>query len=226
MARRAAIAFIVGYLGILGYGLSAHTIGYKTYAHLGMYFVVWDMYCGWSGWETRTQILAEGESGQYYDVGKPPWGEVCVYGEPDRRHYDIYGFHHFRLADHVARHTEHEPFVRYVVVEEAWSKKYNLPESLWAQRFEEPKEPRTYRRIRAALAGNGECIASNASFSNWLQGIALGNNPRLQKDMTIHTPFMTTDQYSRSPTVIVPVGHSQHARGFSGGGQGDEGSAN
>ena len=206
MARRAAIAFIVCYLGILGYGLSAHTIGYKTYAHLGMYFVVWDMYCGWSGWETRTQILAEGESGQYYDVGKAPWGEVCVYGEPDRRHYDIYGLHYFRLADHVARHTEHEPFVRYVVVEEAWSKKYNLPESLWAQRFEEPKEPRTYRRIRSAFSGDGELIATNASFSNWLQGLALGDNPRLQKDMKIHTPFMTTDQYSRAPTVIVPVG--------------------
>jgi hypothetical protein len=206
MARRAAVCFIVGYLGILGYGLSAHTIGYKTYAHLGMYFVVWDMYCGWSGWETRTQILAEGESGNYYDVGKPPWGEVCVYGEPDRRHYDIYGLHSFRLADSVARHTEHEPFVRYVVVEEAWSKKYNLPDSLWAQRFDEPKEQRIYRRIRSAYAGNGDCIATNPSFSNWLQGLALGDNPRLQKDMKIHTPFMTTDQYSRSPTVIVPVG--------------------
>jgi len=206
MARRAAACFIVCYLGILGYGLSAHTIGYKTYAHLGMYFIVWDMYCGWSGWETRSQILAEGESGQYYDVGTPPWGEVCVYGEPDRRHYDIYGLHPYRLASNVARHTEHEPFVRYLVIEEAWSKKYNLPDRLWAQRFEEPKQQRIYRRIRSAYEGDGECIASHPSFSNWLMGLALGDNPRLQKDMTIHTPFMTAEQFSRSPNVIVPVG--------------------
>jgi len=218
MARRAAVAFIVCYLGILGYGLSAHTIGYKTYANLGMYFIVWDMYCGWGGWETRHQILAEGESGQYYDVGSPPWGEVCVYGGPDRRHYDMYGLHFHRMANNVARHTEHEPFVRYLVVEEAWSKKYNLPERLWAQRFEEPKEQRTYRRILSAYEGDGECIASNPSFSNWLMGLALGDNPRLQKDMTIHTPFMTTDQFSRAPNVIVPVGAYEPAT------SGDQGS--
>ena len=206
MARRVAAAFIACYLGVLGYGLAAHTIGYKTYAHLGMYFVVWDMYCGWNGWESRTQILAEGESGSIYDVGKPPWGEVCVYGEPDRRHYDTYCLHAIRIAENTARHTEHEPFVRYVVVEEAWAKKYNLPDSLWAQRFEEPKEPRRYCRIRAAYQGNGECIEANPNWSDWLMAQALNDNPRLQRDMQLHTPFMTTDQFVRDPQVVVPVG--------------------
>ncbi len=206
MARRIAACFIVCYLAVLGYGLSAHTVGYKTYAHVGMYYIVWDMYCGWTGWESRTQILAEGESGAYYDVGSPPWGEVCVYGGPDRRHYDTYGLHSMALAENVARHTEHEPFVRYLVIEEAWSKKYNLPDHLWARRFEEPREPRYYRRIRSAFEGTGECIASNPSWTNWLMAQALGDNPRLQKDMKVSTPFMTVDQYSRSPTVVVPVG--------------------
>ncbi|HVJ86909.1 MAG TPA: hypothetical protein VM452_14750 [Caulifigura sp.] len=215
MARRAACCFIVAYLGILAYGLSAHTVGYKVYSHLGMYFVVWDMYCGWAGWETRHQILAEGESGRYYDVGQAPWGEVCVYGEADRRHYDLYGLHAFSIARNVARHTEHEPFVRYLVVEEAWSKKYNLPENLWAQRFEEPKDPRVYRRIRAAFEGDGQCVASNGSWSNWLVAQALGDNPRLQKDMQIRTPFMTTDRFTRSPDVIVPVGHTEPSQGTS-----------
>ncbi len=208
MAKRFACAFIVAYLGSLAYGLTAHTIGYRTYAHLGMYYIVWDMYCGWNGWETRTHILAEGESGQYYDVGSPPWGEVCVYGEPDRRHYDIFGLHSLTIARNVAAHTEHEPFVKYLVVEEAWAKKYNLPDNLWAQRFEEPRELRKYHRIRNAWEANGENIASNPSWSNWLMSVALGDNPRLQRDMAVHTPFMTSDQFVRSPQVIVPVGYS------------------
>jgi hypothetical protein len=216
MARRIAACFIVCYLAVLGYGLSAHTVGYKTYAHVGMYYIVWDMYCGWTGWESRTQILAEGASGTYYDVGSPPWGETCVYGGPDRRHYDTYGLHAIKIAENVARHTEHEPFVRYIVVEEAWSKKYNLPDSLWAQRFEEPREPRIYRRIRAAYEGEGECIASNPSWTNWLMAQALGDNPRLQQDMKVHTPFMTADHFSRSPSVIVPVGGYGPAAGDGG----------
>jgi hypothetical protein len=207
MARRFAAAFIVCYLAALAYGLTAHTVGYRTYSHVGMYFLVWDMYCGWSGWETRHHILAEGESGAIYDVGSPPWGEVRVYGGPDRRHYDIYGLHSFRMADNVARHTEHEPFVRYMVVEEAWSKKYNLPDALWSQRFEEPKQPRSYCRIRSAYDTDGSCVASNGAWSNWLMAQALGDNPRLQKDLKVSTPFMTADHFVRSPELVVPVGH-------------------
>ena len=138
-----------------------------------------------------------------------------MYGEPDRRHYDIYGLHAMSIARNVARHTEHEPFVRYLVVEEAWSKKYNLPENLWAQRFEEPKNPHVYRRIRAAFEGAGQCVASNGSWATWLVSQALGDNPRLQKDMQIRTPFMTTDRFTRSPDVIVPVGHTEPSQGAS-----------
>ena len=211
MARRVAVAFIACYLGVLGYGLTAHTIGYRTYAHVGMYFVVWDMYCGWNGWESRTQILAEGESGTYYDVGTPPWGETCVYGTPDRRHYDSNGLHSITIGENVVKHTEHEPIVRYVVVEEAWAKKYNLPDYLWSQRYEEPKEARHYCRIRSAFQGDGQCIVSNGNFSNWLLAKALGDNPRLQQDLQVHTPFMTTGAFSRSPDVIVPVGYGAAA---------------
>lgn len=230
MARRAAACFIVCYLGCLAYGLSAHTVGYKVYAHVGMYFLVWDMYCGWSGWETRTQMLAEGESGQFYDVGKQPWGEVCVYGGPDRRHYDTYGLHSYGVAANVARHTEHEPFVRYLIIEEAWSKKYNLPDALWSQRFEEPREPHIYRRIRTVYEGNGSCIAANAAWHSWLSTQALGDNPRLQNDLKLRTPFMTSDRFARTPTVVVPVGHAEPAHAVraagSVSGEGDLGSKN
>jgi hypothetical protein len=208
MARRAAAAFIAAYLLTLGYGLASHTIGYKTYAHFGMYYIVWDMFCGWTGWECRTHIIAEGESGAYYDVGTAPWGEVCMYGAGDRRHYDQTGIHAPTIGRHIANHTDHEPLVRYLVVEESWAKKYNLPDHLWSQRYEEAKELKSYRRIRAAYDADGECFAVNPSWQSWLLTQAVNDNPRLRNDMTRTMPFMTTGEFARAPNVVVPVGHN------------------
>ena len=67
MKRLATVLFILAYIGSLGWGIVAHAVKYKASSHPAMYFVVWDMFCGWSAYANRTQIIAEGESGRYYD---------------------------------------------------------------------------------------------------------------------------------------------------------------
>jgi hypothetical protein len=210
MSKKLSALFIAAYLFALAYGLAAHAIGYKTYQHLGMYFVVWDMYCGWAGWETRTHLVGEGESGTYYDLDPGPFEEIKLFGDLGRRHYDSTGLHYLTLAKNTVAHTEHEPIVRYLVVEEAWAKKYNLPERFWNQRFDEPKEFRSYHRIRCAYDGDGQVVASNLSWHSWLLTQAIGNNPRLQRDVQQRTPFITTDNFSRSPDVVVPIGYEKY----------------
>ena len=61
MKRYLTHAMIVAYLGALAFGLFAHTFKFKNYAHPGMYFIVWDMFCGWSGYDVRNHMIAEGE---------------------------------------------------------------------------------------------------------------------------------------------------------------------
>ncbi|HIK95579.1 MAG TPA: hypothetical protein EYG03_26840, partial [Planctomycetes bacterium] len=57
-------AVIVVYLSWLGHGVFCHALQYRVSAHPLMYFTVWDMFCGWSGWSYRTHVVAEGESGK------------------------------------------------------------------------------------------------------------------------------------------------------------------
>ncbi|MBX3441487.1 MAG: hypothetical protein KF774_03710 [Planctomyces sp.] len=212
MLRRCSAVFVALYLGTLAYGLVSHAVGYKTYRHLGMYFIVWDMYCGWSGWETRTHLLGEGESGTYYELDPPPWGDICVFGDTGRRHYDATGMHALRLAQNTVAHTEHEPIVRYLVIEEAWAKKYNLPDELWALRYEAPREFRSYHRIRAAFDADGELTLGAPGWHAWLATQAVGNNPRLRKDVQRGTPVFTAGDFARDPSVVMPVGHQTYSR--------------
>jgi hypothetical protein len=207
VSRRIATAFIAVYLGVLGYGLASHTVGFRTYQHVAMYFVVWDMYCGWSGWETRSHLIGEGESGAYYDLSHGPWGEIKMFGDLGREHYDSGGNFAVRLAKNVADHTQHEPITRYLFIEEAWSKKYNLPEFLWSRRIEEPKEFRSYHRIRAAYDSDGVAMVVNPNWTAWLNTAAIGKNPRLVNDVKKSQPHITSDQFARAPNVVVPIGY-------------------
>jgi hypothetical protein len=48
---------IAAYLGVLTWGVVSHALGYKTGMHPGMYFIVWDMFCGWSAYEVRYHLV-------------------------------------------------------------------------------------------------------------------------------------------------------------------------
>jgi len=199
---------IASYLGVLGWGVFAHAIGFKENANIAMYYIVWDMFCGWESFEMRRHLVAEGESGQYYDAA-PPWGEFIPYGADRRHHYDVHALYSGRVAAHTLAHTEHEPIVRVFLIEEAWSKKFNLPESLWKYQFDEPKQAHSYFYMRGMFDADGQCTGRNISWAGSLTHQAIINNPRLREDVARGQSYVDTRAFSTDQTVqpinyIVP----------------------
>ncbi len=206
MKRCLSRSFIVGYLLLLGYGFVSHTFQYKHNDHLGMYFIVWDMFCGWDAFEMRKHLIAEGESGQYYDLSAP-WKEFNPYLEAERRHFDSWGFFSGYLGANTLKQTDHEPIVRMYLVEEHWSKKYNLPDPLWSKRFDEPKQKRSYYYMRCEFDEQGTLSGMHYSWPNQLAYRALMNNPRLKEDVAKSQPYMDATKFFG----IQPVAHALSA---------------
>ncbi len=182
---------ITGYLMAMSWGIVSHTMQFATNIHPSMYFVVWDMFCGWAAYSTRNQVIVEGESGKFYEVLPPPWGEIKPYGDLGRRHYDPFQTFSMSMAKNVLRHTEHEPIARIFVVEEAWAKKYNLPDELWNARYDEPKAPYLYRHVRFVFSGDGVPLQLNNNWMSYQNGIMMSKNPRLQAEFRKARPFVT-----------------------------------
>jgi hypothetical protein len=206
MRRWMAGGCIGTYLLILVFGLMSHALGYQTNSHVGMYFIVWDMYCGWCGYEVRHHIIAQGDSGQYYEVTPAPWGEFVPFGSAERHHYDGAASFTGTIAAHILDHTDHEPITEVSLIEEAWSKKYNLPESIYERRYETPREKQSYFRTRVLLSSDGTVRDRSYDWTSWLSHQAVIDNPRLQKDMA-GRPFLTLPEVQRvnySTTRNVP----------------------
>lgn len=182
---------IVGYLTTLSWGIVSHSMQFGTHIHPTMYFVVWDMFCGWSAYSMRNQVIVEGESGKFYEVLPPPWGEMHPYGDLGRRHYDPYQSFCMSMAQNVLKHTDHEPVARIFVLEEAWAKKYNLPDPLWEARYDEPKAPYRYRHIRYVFSSDGVPLQLNDSWLNYQSQLVMGENPRLRAEFQKSRPFIT-----------------------------------
>ena len=170
IVRRLKVAAVCGFIGCylaaMAGGVVSHAVGYGQNAHPLMYYFVWDMFCGWSAQSTRTHVLAEGESGQWYDAGVGPWDSFRPYGELPRVHYDMQGVHAPRLAANVLRHTSHEPIRRLVVVEECWPKKFNLPAEVYARRFGAEKDPVSYFNVRHVVSADGRLVASRPAWAD------------------------------------------------------------
>jgi hypothetical protein len=155
-----------------------------------MYYIVWDMFCGWSAWSTRTHVLAEGESGAFYELAPGPWGEFHPYGQLDRRHYDPYHNFCLGMARNCLKHTRHEPITRILVVEEAWNKKFNVPDGPLEQNPNAFEECPRYYHLRYAFDGNGLPLAQNAPWLNHQSALAMATNPRLREDSRRGRPFL------------------------------------
>lgn len=185
--------FISAYLAVLGGGLFCHTFGWNAGAHPLMYFVVWDMFCGWSAYDTRFHVLAEGVSGEYYDVLPGPWGDLHPHGNLSRHHYDIDGVYAGRMAMNVLRHTSHEDVTRLLVVEETWPKKFNMPDDQWVARFDGPKNPKRYYTLRNVITADGVLLQSYPGWVNGEAGRAVMSNPRLAAESHRAKPFLAVD---------------------------------
>ena len=193
------VAFIGLYIGCLAWGTAAHTL--KLGANLGPinYFVVWDMFCGWSAWDLRKHFIAQGASGQYYEVTEP-WGAFHPFGNLPRIQYDATGDLTGPYINNVLRHTDHEPIDRVYVVEEVWPKQYNLPPRLYAQYFDRQIDRTSYFHLRAIATEQGEPLTI---FPCWHDQQCLASfyqNPRLKRQAqqgqqmfsTLFTPTAST----------------------------------
>lgn len=186
-----AVGFISCYVTYLAWGALAHTL--KLGSGLGPvnYFTVWDMFCGWTAWDSRTHIVAEGASGQFYDV-KEPWGEFHPFGSIARIQYDSTNHLLSNHIHNILRHTSHEDIDRVYVVEEVWPKQYNLPPKLFDYYFDRPNDKLSYFHLRAVCNDDG---TPRASFPGWhaqQQLSAVYENPRLKRQAQQATSMYST----------------------------------
>jgi hypothetical protein len=205
MKRSLSTLVIAVYLVALLAGLASHTLNFQPYSHPVMYFFVWDMYGGWCAFETRHHVLAQGESGQYYQVLPPPWGTIQPFGSVDRQHYDVKMNFLPQMAAFALRHTRHEPIQRIVIVEEAWCKKYNLPDELWRQRYDEPRRPISYFHIRAVADSDGRVTEISQQWPIIVSNRCLMDNPRLMSDMSRGHTFLAFDPERPSGSTVRPA---------------------
>ncbi|HUG89875.1 MAG TPA: hypothetical protein VML55_03515 [Planctomycetaceae bacterium] len=180
---------IIVYLAALSWGICSHTLRVGTGAHPVMYFLVWDMFCGWSAWNTKSHIIGEGASGKFYELAPPPWGELHPFGSLDRHDYDPSSIFSARLAVNCLKHTDHEPIVRVFVVEENWPKKFNLSDDLWALRYGGPKDIQRYYRVRHVLTGDGQLMQTYATWLEYQASVCVANNPRLRAETRKGAPL-------------------------------------
>ncbi|MBI5761102.1 MAG: hypothetical protein HZA46_21470 [Planctomycetales bacterium] len=208
MKRWLVSSFIAVYLGALGFGLACHTLGSYTGSHPLMYFVVWDMFCGWASFATESHIVGEGESGKYYELSPGPWGDVKAWGTLDRHNFDAFNNHTCSIAHNTLRHTQHEPITRILVLEEHWSKKYDMPDHLWRTRFDEPKpaEIPKYSYLRAEYGPNGEIIRNHVPWLSNQFSRVMADNPRLAADQRRGKPLFVLDAFQgTNPSNFRPV---------------------
>ncbi len=204
MKRWLAIGTITVYLGALLLGVASHALNFKAGSHPAMYFVVWDMFCGWSGYESRLHIVGEGESGRFYQLAPGPWGDFHPFGDMSRHSYDPPALHAAAVGMSTLRNTEHEPMQRLYVVEEMWAKKFNLPDGLWAKRYVEPKVPYSYYHLRQILDADGRLVGQNAGWFDAQAQACLADNPRLLRDSHLGKPFYHVSPMQRSTESGVP----------------------
>ena len=171
------------YLTALSVGITAQTMNCGSACHPAMYFFVWDMFCGWSSHEIRYHVIGEGESGTCYELAPGPWKQFMPYGDLPRAHYDVLGNSHRKMALNALAQTDHEPIRRVIMVEEVWSKKFNMSDRSWYNRFDEPKDPLSYFWQRAEMTADGRVISAVPDYLSYLQTAKVADNPRLIQDL-------------------------------------------
>lgn len=190
--------FISSYVSFLSWGIVAHALKVGICGNTLSYFAVWDMFCGWSAWDERTHIIAEGASGRFYDV-REPWGEFQPFGHVARIHYDHTNHMLSRHIHNVLKHTQHEEIDRVYVVQEVWPKQYNLPPELYARYFEQESDKHPYFHLRAVCSDRGRPIQVFPSWFSQQTLNSLYDNPRLAQQSrranslysTLYTPRAT-----------------------------------
>lgn len=211
---------ITAYLSALLFGVVAHATHFHEGSHPSMYFLVWDMFCGWAAYETRTHIIGQGVSGSYYELSPGPWSDYQPYGDISRQHYDSFNAYPQVIALNCLKHTQHEPMSRLFVVEECWAKKYNLPDGVWERRYSEAKEPFSYYRLRTVMSPEGQILKTSSPWISYQTNLTISDNPRLLAESRRSQPMfhlrpratneledLSAPQIDTSNSVSAPLGN-------------------
>jgi hypothetical protein len=198
---------ICTYISALLVGFVSHAFDIHTGSHPIMYWLVWDMFCGWSGYEGRMEVIGEGESGKFYELAPAPWGEFHPYGYVSRQHYDPECNSGQRYAQLCLGHTKHEPMVRIFVVEEEYPKRFNLPDEQYMAYYGRPKDYYTYCHTRYVFTPLGEVLRSQPTWFLYQYEMSLRDNPRLTADAHRSQPFIPSGLMnpSRGAFSVTPL---------------------
>lgn len=194
---------IGAYLLALLIGFAVHAVESGGGCSPLMYFVVWDMFCGWSAYESRMEVIGEGESGKFYSLAPGPWGEFHPYGFIARHHYDPEFRNGERIGHNTLKHTVHEPMVRLFIVEVEYPKKLNIPDDRYLAYYGRPKEYRKYYHTRFVVNPQGDILSQQPVWLRYQAQIGLQDNPRLISDAKHHHRFLASPQIE-SRGAFVP----------------------
>jgi hypothetical protein len=208
---------IAAYLLALSFGIVAHTFKCGADCSTWMYFVVWDMFSGWAAYEGRMEVIGEGESGRYYELAPGPWGEFHPYGHIARQHYDTYCVNGPRIGKNTLEHTVHEPMVRIFVIEEAYPKRFNLPDDQYQAYYGRPKDFHKYCHTRFVLTGDFQFVRSQSPWHKFENDVSVQDNPRLVSDARRHTPYITEPGETQRGGTLSAAALSEGAAVFMGG---------
>jgi len=208
--RRHLVRLFCGlYIAALAVGTACHTVNFGMYCHPVMYFLVWDMYCGWNAYDSQLRLVGEGVSGRYSELDPAPWGPFRPYGTFDRLQRIGTPGNIAKSALHIAQHTEHEPLARILYIEEAWAKKYDLPDHVYEARYGRPKDQHRYTTLRMEIAPDGTIVRNEPSWLDQQQQRMLADNPRLEQDVWNSRPFWMVDGQRRGGNDYFRSGPEQ-----------------
>jgi hypothetical protein len=186
--------------------LAAVTFGFLCVASqvrffsVPMYFLTFDMYAGWSGYDAKMQVIGEGESGRFYRLSPGPWGEFDPYSSRlSRQCYDQMFEYGNILMRPALKHTQHEPILRVFVVEQEYPKKFNLPDSFYEAYYQKPKPQRIYSHTRMVLAPTGEMLTQQPCWLRYQDNLSVVDNPRLFNNASRDRPFVWSAQQVPGP---------------------------
>ena len=174
---------IAAYLGTLLTGLAMHQFNHPAGASIPGYLIVWDMFCGWSGYERRVDYIAEGESGRFYDASEVPGRGITPHGPHARRNFDFRGEYSNTLIRGVLARTEHEP-IRRVYVVESHTPKLHLSAG---------GVPPVHRHVQAIVSNSADSVTMPTWFSTQI------------------TAALTPPDGLKTVTGLVPVSHAEAA---------------
>jgi hypothetical protein len=202
MKRSIANLAAVVYVLALATGFVTHVFKLDIGLNVPMYFLTFNMFGGWSGYEARMLIIGEGASGKFYELSPGPWGGFQPYSAVARQHYD----QEFEYAAHFVkpalRHAAHEPIVRMFVVETEYPKKLNLPDELYESYYNKPKDVHHYSHVRFVLGPDCEVLSAQPVWLQYQHRLALSDNPRVMADAVRHRPYFAENR-PQAPGVLA-----------------------